>query len=563
MQNMQHEKAIGNVELLQQIGNIKLSPCRTFHKLDEVALYDRKFQDVEKFHHPGLAPVSDSSGGYHIDFNGSEIYKKRFDKTFGFYCSRAAVIDNEKYYHIDPEGKRIYKDFYDWCGNYQEDKCVVRKERNFFHIDINGNKIYRENYDYVGDFKDNIAVVYKSGKASHINQKGQLIHNKWYKKLGVFHKNYANAEDDRGWFHINIFGDPIYEYRYKMVEPFYNNCAKVETFSGKLEQINLTGKSSHVISLPNSFEQMHRISSELVGFWNTYLFNATAQTGILKLLPRSIPDLAKKLNANEYYLERFLRALWEINLINYNKDQDLWELAEKGSFLIDHPFLMKAAKMWGRVITESNWLNIPALIQQKEMQSFPTFKEKEQNNDIKAELYQVLIGYSKYDFESFLEKIDIKQNEQILLLGVHSLALIDSFKKNNIHFIDYYNDPILPVELTKDFNINIKEKDNLIKEYDIAILGRFFQHQDNKSVLAFLNLLKNGKISRIILVETIIDKKSPVGGVVDINIMVESGGKLRSISDWNKLLKQAGGFSIKKVTSLTDYLSVIEIIRGG
>jgi len=349
---MQYEKTISNVELLQQLSNIKLSSCRTFHKLDEIVLYDKRFQDVEKFHYPGLAPVYDSSGGYHINFDGSSVYDKRFDKTFGFYCSRAAVIDNGKYYHIDSVGRKIYKEAYDWCGNYQEDKCVVRKENSFYHIDLNGNKIYSEEYDYVGDFKDDIAVIYKSGKASHINQIGELIHNKWYQKLGVYHKGFANAEDSKGWFHIDIMGNPIYEFRYKMVEPFYNNCAKVETFSGKLEQINVSGQVLHIINSPSSFEQMHLISSELVGFWNTYLLNAAAQIGVLQLLPKNTLNLAKELNVNAEYLSRFLRALWEINLISYDKDQDLWELDEKGQFLVDNPFMMKASKMWGKVIAK-------------------------------------------------------------------------------------------------------------------------------------------------------------------------------------------------------------------
>jgi len=256
-----------------------------------------------------------------------------------------------------------------------------------------------------------------------------------------------------------------------------------------------------------------------------------------------------------------LRALWEINLISSDKDQDLWELDEKGQVLVDNPFMMKESKMWGKVIAERGWLNIPELIKQKEIRSFLSFKENEKDNNIKAELYQVLVGYSKYDLVQFLEKADIRQNNKILLFGVHSLALIDLFKNNNINFVDYYNDPELPVELTKDFDIDIKQKKYSIEEYDLAILGRFFQHQDDRSVLSYFNILKNSKIPRIILIETIIDANSSVGGVVDINIMVESGGKLRLIADWNKLIEQLGGFSIKKVTSLTEYLSAIEIVR--
>lgn len=559
MQDMQYEKTINQLDKLIQINNVRLSRCRTFHELNNLPLYDTKFLDVEKFHHPGLSPVLDKTGGYHIDLEGRAAYKKRFDKVFGFYCNRAAVIDKEKYYHIDSKGNRLYKNSYDWVGNYQENKCVVRKGDRFFHIELEGNKIYLEEYDYVGDFKDDIAVVYQNQKSSHLNDKGHLIHNKWYKKLGIFHKGYANAEDDKGWFHINLDGKSVYKTRYKMVEPFYNGLAKVETFSGILGQIDSTGNMKYVIYQPDKLSQMHQISAELVGFWNTYLLNATAQIGILQLLPTDIETLAKSLNANQAYLLRFMRALWEINLVSYDKEKNIWKLMEKGQFIIDNPFMLKATKMWGSVILEKNWQKLPELLKQQEATSFPSFKENERNDDIKTELYQALLGYTKFDITKFSERVAIDQSNKILLFGVHSLSLIDILKAKGINSISYYNYPKLPEQLTKDFDIDFKEKGQSIMEYNTVIFGRFLQHQDDKKTLSYLQNLKNSKISRILLIETIIDEYSPIGGAVDINIMVETGGKLRSKNNWQDLLRQVEDFSISIILPLTNYLSVIDI----
>lgn len=561
MQNMQYEKTYSTVERLKQIGNIKISNCRTFHKLNDYPLYSTRFNDVEKFHYPGLAPVYDKSGGYHINFDGIAVYSQRFDYSFGFYCNRAAVIDQSKYYHINSQGDRAYQGHYDWVGNYQENKCLVRKQNMFCHIDIEGNKIYSEEYDYVGDFQDDVAVVYKNQQASHINDKGDFIHNKWYKKLGVFHKKYANAEDDKGWFHINIKGEAIYDYRYKMVEPFYNGQAKVETFSGMLGQININGEIKHIIYQPSTISQMHQISGEMVGFWRTYLINAASQLGILQLLPSNVTPLAKKLKVKTNHLHRFLRALWEISLINYCKEQDIWELTEKGKFLIDHPFMIQASKMWGRVIVEKNWLKIPELLKKTEMKSFLSFKENEKDHNIQTELYQALIGYTSLDTVKFAEQINIDQNSKILLFGVHSLALVDILKSKNINYISYYNDPELPKQLTQDFNIDIRKKNDVIKEYDIVIFGRFLQHQDDHKVLSHFKALKNSNVSRILLIETIVEEHGSRGGVIDINIMVETGGKLRTKKNWEDILKQVGNLSISKISSLTNYLSVIDIRR--
>lgn len=561
MQNMQHEEASSRLRELNSVSKIKLSSCRTFHEIDNIPLYKNRFSDIEKFHHPGLAPVSDNTGSYHINLDGTQAYKKRYNKTFGFYCMRAAVIDNGEYYHINIKGDRFYKESYDWLGNYQENKCVARKDDRFFHIDIDGNEIYSEKYDYVGDFKDDIAVVYKQGKASHINGNGKLVHSKWYNKLGIYHKGFAIAEDDNGWFHIDISGAPIYESRYKMVEPFYNGHAKVEGFSGILGQIDVKDNMKYVINRPNSFTLMHQISSELVGFWNTYLLNAAVQMEVLQLLPLSTSSLAKKLKANHDHLNRFLRALWEIKFIKYDKEENIWKLEPKGQFFIDNSFMVKAAKMWGRVIAEENWLKIPELIKQKEIASDLSFKEKENDNNIRTELYQALLGYSNFDMSEFLEKIDISEDSKIILFGVHSLSLIKQLKDNNINSIGFYNEPHLPNELTDGFDINLIEKNYSLEKYNLAILGRFLQHQDDQSVLKQLNLLKRNNILRIILIETLIEEYSPQGSVVDINIMVETGGKLRSMPEWQRLIQKIGDFRINKIIPLTSYLSIVDIRR--
>ncbi|AVP87925.1 hypothetical protein phytr_9970 [Candidatus Phycorickettsia trachydisci] len=559
MQNMQYEKTPDELNKFKHLNHIEISECRTFHKLGGLPLYNPRFIDVEKFHHPGIAPVHDQSGGYHINLDGIAIYKQRFDKTFGFYCDRAAVMDKGKYYHIDLEGNRTYRGSYDWIGNYQEDKCVVRQGDKFFHIDLAGNRLYLEEYDYVGDFKDGIAVVYKNRQATHINYKGHFIHNKWYKKLGIFHKGYANAEDNNGWFHIDIKGEQIYDHRYKMVEPFYNGYAKVETFDERLGQIDITGNIKHVIHTPDTISQMHKISRELVGFWHTYLINAASQMGVLQLLPANTVSLGKKLKVNQENLHRFLRALWEINFISYDGKNDIWQLADKGQFLIDNTFMIKAAKMWGKVITQENWLKIPELLKQEPIQSFLSFKENENNEDIKTEFYQALLGYTALDITEFAKKIDINQKTKVLLFGVHSLVLVDILKSKNINSISYHNEPKLPAQLVRNFDVVIREENDSTKECDLVIFTRFLQHYDDNKVLSYFKALKNTKVSRILLVETVIEECKPMGGIVDMNIMVEAGGKLRTRINWENILEQVGDFSISDILPLTSYLSVIDI----
>jgi hypothetical protein len=563
MQNMQYEKTPGQLTGNNHLELIKISPCQKFHTLFEKPLYEERFLYVEKFHEPGLAPVCDVTGAYHINLKGKKLYTKRFNRTHGFYCGRAAVEDNIGCYHIDSHGSRLYKQSYEWVGNYQENICVVRRSNKFYHIDLYGKKLYQEEYDYVGDFKDDIAVVHKENKATHINPEGNLIHNKWYKQLDIFHKGFAVAEDNDGWFHVDIEGKAIYLQRYKTVNPFYNGVAIVKAYCGTLGQIDIKGNIKFIISPPEPEAQIHKISSELAGFWKTYLTNAAIELDLLNILPATTKLLSRQLNMIEANLQRLLRALWEVELIDYNQNKDLWQISTKGEFLKNNAFLPQATEMWARVAAEKNWLNIVDLLKQKTITSFPSFKEKETSEEIRTKFYEALIGYTMLDTREFNNKVSIGGNENILLFGVHSLALINVLRSKDINTInlDYYNDHRIPEELIRDYNACLITPDKLSENYDLSIFCRFLQNQDDEKVLSYFKLIKDKKISRILLIETILTNNSATGGAADINIMVETGGKLRKLEDWEGILKQVGDLKIFDVLSLTEYLSVIDI-RG-
>ncbi|GHU68634.1 hypothetical protein FACS189413_06000 [Bacteroidia bacterium] len=137
---------------------ITVSPNNTHFLFEDNPVFYKRFIEVLKFHAPGLAPVKDETGAYHIDNNGNSLYSERYNRIFGFYCNRATVILGESWFHINEKGERAYSSNYAWAGNYQEGLCAVRDfDNHYFHIDLQGNKVYSENYLYCGDFKDGIA----------------------------------------------------------------------------------------------------------------------------------------------------------------------------------------------------------------------------------------------------------------------------------------------------------------------------------------------------------------------------------------------------------------------
>lgn len=212
---------------------IELSADGTTFLSNGKKLFDKKFLQALKFHSPGLAPVCDETGWYHINADGAPLYKARYDKAFGFYCNRAAVVNNQNWFHIDIKGKRISEKDFAWGGNYQQDLCTVRDfQNNYFHINSLGNRVYDENYLYAGDFKEGYACVKTEKGWKHINKEGKGIGNHYFTDLGVFHKGVATAKDKIGWFHIDKNGGELYPQRYHSAEPFYNGFSLVEDIYG-------------------------------------------------------------------------------------------------------------------------------------------------------------------------------------------------------------------------------------------------------------------------------------------------------------------------------------------
>ncbi|WP_055448555.1 WG repeat-containing protein [Lacinutrix mariniflava] len=218
--------------------DIKVSKKSNLFTYKDEPVFGKVYNEVLKFHSPGIAPVKDDSGWCHIDVNGNEVYKQRYDRAFGYYFNRASVIQNKNWFHINEKGERLYDVNYAWTGNYQENVCSVRDFNNqYFHIDLNGNPIYNTKYKFVGDFKDGYACArLVDGLYKHINFKGEFLNDKTFLDLGIFHKNYAIAKDENGWYHIDKEGNELYKERYVMIEPFYNGFAVVDTY-GNIKQI--------------------------------------------------------------------------------------------------------------------------------------------------------------------------------------------------------------------------------------------------------------------------------------------------------------------------------------
>ncbi len=526
----------------------KVSLCETHHVLNQSPLYQERFHQVMKYHAPGLAPVKNKSGAFHIDMQGHPAYTMRFLETFGFYEGVASVSTQSGWFHIKPDGSEVYSERYAWCGNFQEGLCPVKNTQGYyFHIDERGEKRYSNFYAYAGDFKDGFAVVCNEvGLHTHIDSRGHFIHGKWFQDLDVFHKDFARARSSEGWYHINKAGEPLYSERYAAVEPFYNGAARVETKHGALFIIDIKGEKITQLRPPLQ-KAWQSLSGELVGFWHTETIATAIRLKVFSCLPGNTLEIASQLKLSPEYLERLLRGLWELDLIYF--EHDLWQLTEKGILLTpqNNRFLPAAAIMWSDV-NSSMWKELAAVIEQASYQHPILFKAMA--TDEKLQIYhQAIDGYALEDFCAFNISIHWQKHEKIIGLGRTAKVWLEKSLETNMaqkaillgeEYVLKHAE--LNPQIASRYTLKMHNPCEPWPETaDAILLPKVLHYWQDKEVLELLKHARQALLSRgkIYIAEMLLDKSNPNGSLLDLNMLAESGGKLRFLSDWKRLFEQS------------------------
>ena len=557
------------------LSEISISPCETHHLKGGDPFYTKRFLKVLKYHALGLAPVLDREGAYHIDVAGNSAYSPCFKRTFGFYEDRAAVESAEGWFHILPDGTPLYKQRYAWCGNFQEGCCPVRSfQGQYFHINLEGLPLYVDRYAYVGDFKDSIAVVCdEKGQHTHIDKEGRFIHSGWFNQLDVFHKGFARAQDEQGWGHINKQGQFIYEDRYATIEPFYNGIAHVKDFKGRLCLIDEEGKVVKMIRESSGVvNPWGELSNDMVGFWKTWTLYTAIDLKIPYYLPAPLNDVAAKVSVPVVKLKRLFKALWELDILKPSHN-DYWELTDKGKCLqpFNGSFIAAAGLMWGRV--NKTWENLPTLIKQPHDFYSPSFKEKEANDGWLTTYHQALDGYAQQDFLDVSLLPFWKAHNNLLGFGRCSLTLMfflltryDHLKASvvgNKKGLGHFD---IPPALEGRFQKEYEEIENPWESHhrspvDAVVFPRFLHYFPDAEVLSLLQRAKNSLPlgGAVYIIEMILDENIPMGGLFDLNMLAETGGKVRSLEEWQHVLLMVG-LRIDHIERFSPVLSLLRVV---
>ena len=549
-----------------------ISADGSHHVLDGSPAYSSRFLEVLKFHAPGLAPVTDKTGAYHITPDGQPAYEYRYLRTFGFYEGRAAVHSEGGWFHIVADGGELYPERYDWCGNFQEGRCPVRLSDNrYFHIREDGVPAYAERYRYAGDFKDGLAVVQRDdGRHSHIDKDGALIHDRWFLDLDVFHKSYARARDEGGWHHVDQQGKPLYSTRFRNVEPFYNGQARSEGFDDALSVVNESGEVMLELRQPLR-SPLEELSSDLVGMWRTQTIRAAANLGVFEALPASAHDIEESLQLAESVGTRLMRALTELDLVR--RDQDgVYHPTEKGALLQRaHPLsLADAVSLWGGD-TYMAWAEAAYSLRTGDSAYAKLFGKNffDHIGDDAGNLAACRAAYAtyaKHDYQILSASYDFGRHGHILDAGGGSGELAFALLR------DYPG--LTATVMDRPKVISGLQRPGELRDRCRFVAGDFFEEWPVKSDAVILarvlhdwpdaeavRILKRAREAMsgggtLYVVEMVQDYDTGAGGLLDLNMLVVSGGAERTEGQFGDLMNQAG-FELLEVISTPSVNSVI------
>ena len=550
----------------------RISADGTRHVCDGRPAYAARFLEVLKFHTPGLAPVMDDSGAYHITPEGLPAYKTRHVRTFGFYEARAAVHTTGGWFHILPDGDPLYPERYAWCGNFQEGRCPVRlPDGRYFHIDEDGTPAYSKRHRYAGDFKDGYAVVQRDdGRHSHIDQSGVLLHGRWFLDLDVFHKDFARARDEQGWYHVDARGQQLYRNRYRNVEPFYNGQARVEGIDGSLSVIEETGETLVHLREPLR-SPLEELSGDMVGMWRTQAIRAAVELGVFESLPASAQDIERSLELADSVGARLMRALAELGLVQRD-NEGFYHCTPKGALLQNsHSFsLAGAASLWGGE-SYAAWAEAKYSLRTgssafRKLYDQNLFERLRDRPEQLRSSHRAFASYARHDYRSLAESWDFGIHDHILDAGGGTgelaFALLRAYPNLTATVMDLpevIREAEPPSELTERCRFAAGDFfEPWPVRSDAVALARVLHDWPDEDAVRILARAREAMPTSgtLYMIEMVPDDITGAGGLLDLNMLIVAGGAERTTEQFRCLLEGAG-FELLEVIPTRSVSSVI------
>lgn len=527
------------------------APQGSHHEQDGQPAYTARFDQVLKFHEPGLAPVQRAGLAWHIHPDGRPAYPQRFLRTFGYYQRLATVQGEEGWWHIHPDGQPAYQSRHAWCGNFQEGFCTVRSANGcYWHILPDGSPLYAVQWRYAGDYRDGVCVVqHDNGHSTHLDGHGQPVHGHWFIDLDVFHKGLARAQDQDGWMHISRQGLPAYPRRFAAVEPFYNGQARVTRWDGGLEIIDEQGHTLLELRQAQRSE-FACLSADMVGMWRTHTLAAAVSLGVIDALPGSVAQLSQRCQLHPARAQRLLRALGELSVVETHAD--LWQLTSRGQYLrSDHPHTLADAALEYAGPLSRLWHTLPAALQADSHWRPPEiFLQVAADPARCASHHRMLASYARHDYRPVPANLPLQGDERVIDagggMGVLSHLLLEHFPALQLIVLELPGVTDCARQTARQHPAITYRGADLFAPWpgcaDAVLFARVLHDWDDVQARQLLDrareALRPG--GKLFIIEMLLPQAGMEGGMCDLHLLISTGGQERSEADYIQLMAQSG-----------------------
>lgn len=342
----------------------------------------------------------------------------------------------------------------------------------------------------------------------------------------------------------------------------------MEQFDGTLEIIDEQGHTIHTLRKP-LHDNFSKLSQEIVGYWSTYTLVAAVELNIPQNLPNTTQKLAQQIHLKPQYLERFLRALASLHIVEQTPSQ-LWTLTEKGKLLLPqhHTSLVPAALILGKQMIHF-WEKLPQALQKNSNWSPPPhFKLIQQWQNGATLTHQMIENYAKHDYLHIPPLLPLEKNQHLLDVGGGTGTLAKYILKHHPHLkITILEQPEVVKLGKKQLPTSYKNRIHFTTadlfqpwpcQGDAIILARVLHDWDNPQATKILqhayNALQNN--GQLLILEHLLPPNGYKGYLCDLHLLACLGGKDRTEYEYIQLLKNTG-FSHVKTKSLPSVSSLI------
>jgi hypothetical protein len=304
----------------------------------------------------------------------------------------------------------------------------------------------------------------------------------------------------------------------------------------------------------------------MVGFWRTQVICAAVELGVMESLPSTAEDVAQRCGLVGDRASRLLRALAELHLVE--REGNEWKATSRGALLQRrNPLtLADAAVEYGRKLGEI-WTSLPDAVRGATAWSAPDiFGEVACESGRATGHHRMLASYALHDYVSVPAALPLRGDEVLIDAGggtaVLALMLLRRFPALRVVVLERPEVAArteVPGDLTERLTVRPHDLFQAwVLQADVVVMARVLHDWDDE---AARRLLRHARAAlhrggQLFIVEMVLLEGGASGGLCDLHLLMATGGRERTESEFASLL-DATGFRLDRVVRLPALPSIL------